>query len=333
MVIAIIAVLVSLLLPAVQQAREAARRSQCQNNLKQIGLALHNHHGIHKSFPPGVSVSTNGGATQHWNLGGSQAGSHHGPNWAANLLAELDQSALNDILKDCVKKDRNPCDGCELPSYNGGRTDRGRLSVFTPAALICPSAPDADQLFGQWELDELSKGNYGANYGTDDLYSHRSKATAGVFGLNEHSISFSGGPKEQWGRGMGTRIAEVKDGTTNTVAVSELLTVDSGKDGRGVWFAGWMGAAAFTAHDAPNSPGTDVVPYCDDSGLKPNDPMLCEENHDDQYNWAAARSDHSGGVNAAMADGSVQFISETISLETWQAICTRAGGEVVDEAF
>ncbi|MFH5804377.1 DUF1559 domain-containing protein [Alienimonas sp. DA493] len=332
-VIAIIAVLVSLLLPAVQQAREAARRSQCQNNLKQIGLALHNHHGTYKSFPPGVPVSDYETKNAFWNLGGSQAGSHHGPNWAANLLAELDQTQLDRILKLCVEGDKNPCDGCELSGYNG-RSDSGRLSVFTPAPFVCPSAPEADALFNEWELDELSKGNYGANYGSEDLYSHRNKATAGVFGLKEHRMSFSGGSsKEQMGRGQGTRLAEIKDGTTSTVAVSELLTVDSAKDCRGVWFGGWMGGGAFTAHDAPNSPGTDVVPYCDDSGLKPNDPMLCEENHDDQYTWAAARSDHTGGVNAVMADGSVQFFSETIDLATWKALCTRAAGEVVKDGI
>ncbi|NNJ26061.1 DUF1559 domain-containing protein [Alienimonas chondri] len=320
-VIAIIAVLVSLLLPAVQQAREAARRSQCKNNLKQIALALHNHHGTHKSFPPGIT-SANPSATL-WNLGGIQEPSYHGPNWASNILAELELAALDRDLVECVKKYNNTSDYCEF--------EPSRLSTFTPVVYRCPSAETAELLYTGWSTDEQSKGNYGANYGSDNLYSFQSKSTAGMFDINQ--ISGQGEGLSEMGRGEGTRFGEVKDGTTNTVAISELLTVESTKDSRGVWFGGWMGAAAFSARHVPNSDGTDRVPGCDDSSLKDDDRLICTENFSDQDNWASARSDHSGGVNAAMADGSVQFISDSIALETWQALCTRNGGEVVEDAL
>ena len=317
-VIAIIAILIALLLPAVQQAREAARRTECKNKLKQIGIAMHNHHSNNGSFPPGIT-SANPASTL-WNLGGIQEPSYNGPNWASNIFAEMEQPALEEDIWECVNNWNNTSDYCEfLPS---------RLSTWTPKMYLCPSADLIEALYTGWNTDEQSKGNYAANYGSHNLYSFKNSATAGVFGITE--VASTDGLAEM-GRGKGTRFRDVRDGTSNTVMISEVIGIDSTRDSRGVWFGGWMGAAAFSAHDGPNAKDTDVVPGCDNGAVDANSGLGCTENYTDENTWAAARSEHPGGVNAAMADGSVRFISDSIELSIWQSLSTRGGSEIIQE--
>ena len=152
--------------------------------------------------------------------------------------------------------------------------------------------------------------------------------------------------------GRGTKVSQVEDGMSNTVMLSELLAWDEenaqgigdpstnivrNDDWRGTWMIPCMGASAFSGFTLPNSGEPDLIPACG-SGIE-NSPqfreMPCEEKSD-QFNggniYAAARSRHPGGVNAAMADASVRFVSEDVDEPVWQAACTRAGAETL-EAF
>ncbi len=134
-VIAIIGILIALLLPAVQSARESARRTQCSNNLRQIGVALQNHHSTYKSFPPGLPNA----AAKLWIAGGTQVGAVcQGPNWLANLLPQIEESTLAKNVVRCMDTDGpdpgfSACDDCEHDANgNVGRT--------TLPFMICPSA-------------------------------------------------------------------------------------------------------------------------------------------------------------------------------------------------
>ncbi len=330
-VIAIIGILIALLLPAVQAAREAARRAQCSNNLKQIGLALHNHHTTHGSFPPGVPVCT----TNYWITGGIQVGGYcEGPNWAVNILAQIEQMALADSASSMMEYRWHAPDDLPnmavSPDINVGNT--------TPTAFLCPSAATMTQTVSSWALESMSKGNYAANFGADNYLSFENKQTAGAFA----SVMLRGCPgratqsgwssdqlgKWKMGYGEGTTIAKISDGTSNTLAVSEVLGFDHRVDGRGAWIAPTAGGSTFMAKTGPNSKTNDNLAMCY-TGIPTSDILHCTVNQSDGNIWAAARSRHPGGVNAALCDGSVRFFTDSIDMILWRALATRAGRDKV----
>jgi len=318
-VIAIIAVLVALLLPAVQQAREAARRSSCKNNLKQLALALHNQHDIYESLPAGLPTCQ---ATAELHItGGVQENSNQclGPNWLANTLPQMEQAALHEDVRDCNASYPNPPENCE---WGGGP------GSWTPQAFICPSAPRLRQQFSYYAMENLSKGNYAANWGSNNFLSGFNETEAGMFGVEEVDNSSA---EARMGSREGVRFSDCIDGLSNTVLLSEIIAWDDDDDGRGVWFWGGMGGASFTARFPPNSDGTDVFQACGATNIPAGDPLECTENKADGEIWVSARSYHTGGVQAAMSDGSTRFISENINLPVWQSICTRANKETVED--
>jgi prepilin-type N-terminal cleavage/methylation domain-containing protein len=329
-VIAIIGVLIALLLPAVQAAREAARRGQCMNNLKQIGLALHSHHSAHKTFPPGVPTCT----VRDWKAGGTQVGAVCvGPNWATNILTGLEQQVLVQYVEACLETQPSACDDCEHERGNVGRT--------TPSAYLCPSADPMTFLFssGSVSLEALSKGNYAANFGADNYISYQTPHLAGAFGVavlsktDQVRQSEGGDPTKlgswKFGRNIGNSTGDFKDGTSNTLAVSEVLGFDSERDGRGVWVWSGMGASTFTTKTPPNSTEPDKIPACAGNLIPGGDPLACTQHTLTGDNWAAARSRHTGGVNAIMADGGGRFFSNAIDRTVWTALGSLNGGEAV----
>lgn len=337
-VIAIIGVLVSLLLPAVQAAREAARRMQCQNNLKQFGLAMHNHMDTHGSFPPGYvcyDESGNRYKTGGWQHGQNELGWH----WLPMLFPYMEQQAMWERIKECEdnrknEHTQNPCDDCEYHAPN--HTGRDQLGPFAR----CPSATNVDVQFsdGSYGLEALAKGsNYAVSWGSGNMLSWETTKTRGAFGTfytpQEQIVISLGGSGDRFQNKRGMLAEDFTDGMSNTLAMSEILSTDTTTDIRGVWMSPAMGATVFSAYLSPNSKEKDVLAACDEAFPDNQNPNLaCTEERSTADVYAAARSHHPGGVSALLADGSVRYVAETIDrVNVWQAMATAQNGEVVSE--
>jgi len=331
-VIAIIGILIGLLLPAVQMAREAARRTHCTNNLKQIALALHNHHDSNQSFPPGLPhCSPKVGL---WKTGGTDVGVFcQGPNWASSIMPQLEMPAMEEKLGGCLDNEANAADDCDRNKDGKPWRDFGIVSL---AMYTCPSSEQLVELMDNWELEHLQKGNYAANFGADTFMSFQDPMMAGAFGVivpagtaSAKQILNHASLKGRWkaGWGQGTRAAEFIDGMSSTLLISELVGVEDAKDGRGTWVWGGMGGSTFTAKYPPNAKQYDVIPACGDS-LAEADRRYCKQNQTDGNVWASARSNHPGGVNSSLADGSVRFFNDGIDQGLWAALATRGAMDV-----
>jgi prepilin-type N-terminal cleavage/methylation domain-containing protein len=286
-VIAIIAILVALLLPAVQQAREAARRTQCKNNLKQIGLALHNYHEIHKAFPSGwIGVNTFGLPAAH--DGGSGAG------WAAMLLPMLEQNNLWQQFRSSLYL-TDPANSAflaaQLPMYR------------------CPSDPqppyfDLSDEDGNAVLARLPVANYIGVFGTEEL--HGCEYDPGIAPVSPSGQCMGDGIFFHNSR---VRIADITDGTSNTLMVGERRT-----DRLLSWYSTWPGVIAEGEEAFQRILGVADHP--------PNDPHL----HFDDFS-----SPHTGGAQFVLGDGSVRFVSSSIDEGLYGGLATISGGEVPGE--
>ncbi len=349
-VIAIIGVLVGLLLPAVQAAREAARRMQCQNNMKQFGLAMHNHMSAFNAFPPGnvnYDEKSRRYQTGGWQFGNNEQGWH----WLAMLFPYIEQPAMWQRVKTCedsraTSHVSNPCDDCEYHAFTG-HLGRQQLAAFDK----CPSAPAVRTQFsdGSYGLEALAKGNnYAACWGSGDMLSWEDPKTRGAFGTYYASQDeilnivpgqpTTAGDRFQNGNGMQSR--DFIDGLSNTMAMSEILAVESKTDIRGVWMSPAMGATIFSAFNNPNSNQKDTLAACGNeindpsttTTLNASDRLECLEVRDTAAVYAAARSHHTGGVNVLMADGSVRFVTDSVdNLKVWRPMSTAQNNEVIDE--
>lgn len=317
-VIAIIGILIALLLPAVQAAREAARRSQCTNNLKQIGLGLHNYHDVYKAFPNTYCALSDpkNGVPNTWGAE-SQRGST-----TARLLPYVEQQAIYDAIDW-----RRSTDNQTLP--NGQR-----ISAQVIAGFRCPSS--GEEPLTPWGH---AAGNYGASAGsTPEGWSTGSPScSCDVSAMWTQYLShpkfnwqfWNGNPSGPFTRnpiGDGSKLnactmAKVKDGLTQTIFYGERLTACSDHAHNG-WFIANNGEGMLTT----------LVPINYDS---------C---HPQNFNYAAAgltecnrqctwntefgfRSEHPGGANFLMGDGSVHFLSQTIDMWTYQWLGSKAEGE------
>ncbi|MEW4563873.1 DUF1559 domain-containing protein [Bremerella sp. JC770] len=280
-VIAIIGILIALLLPAVQMAREAARRMSCQNNFKQIGLALHNYHDVHQSMPPGA-----------WGWTGTAWRTNRTP-FVRYLLDYLEQSARSDLY-----------DGTKSWT-NQDTTDRKEIFGYMKV-WHCPS--DGSYIR---EHDDY-KGNYAVNWGPNVFKPSTTPTDKGTFALDSS-----------------TRFADIVDGTSNTLAMMEIRQAPppaSNVDNRGRIWNDDACSSMVTTLLTPNSTAPDATlsQYC---ANQPKIGLPCT-NAARNASYNASRSQHPGGVQVLICDASVQFIPETIRLDTWQAISTINGGEV-----
>ena len=283
MVIAIIGILIALLLPAVQAAREAARRTQCANKLKQLGLAVHLHHEQRGVLPTGV----------YFSMVDPRANNSA---WSLYLLPFMEQQNLYDQVD------------WDTPFVSDGNiaiTSR-TLSIFQ-----CPSATPVEPL-EVGGVPQEARGNYVANNGFGPMVEHnldtQVEREAGAFYFNS---------KLRW--------ADFRDGTSHTALLSEIC-LQPGNELRGCTYSA---EGSFYHHNhPPNSSTPDELRagWCINTPRAP-----CIEafaSHKDRAVIMSARSNHPGGVELLLGDGSVRFISEAIDLATWQALSTPAGGEL-----
>lgn len=295
-VIAIIGILVALLLPAVQAAREAARRMQCSNNLKQIGLAMHNYHDVYRALP----IGTNGYvANRGWGNG------RDGWSWVARILPQIEQNSIYDQLDRLTG------------AINGSPTAGGDLRTGHLSAMTCPSESEDFEEVGiaNWQSPLH---NYVACFGNTRFDAANHGGVTGQKGLFEIDRSAA--------------FRDCTDGLSNTLLLSEIITPEEvniwGSIGRTAVSQG----AGFTTFNTPNSASNDISNRCY-TRLSGSMPVLCTDVGDDDWrqNVYAPRSWHPGGVMVTLGDGSTRFISETINLNTWRGRGTRNGGEVLGE--
>jgi prepilin-type N-terminal cleavage/methylation domain-containing protein/prepilin-type processing-associated H-X9-DG protein len=368
-VIAIIGVLIALLLPAVQAAREAARRSQCVNNLKQIGLGLHNYHQTNNVFPSGKSQ-----AAHQPNYAGGYAG---WTEWSAHamLLPYMEQAPMYQSINFYF------CGGYDYGAYANATTWTSVLGVF-----LCPSdqnagaaRPSLSNFTGAPNTNSYrgSVGTTSAPWGSQNPWGPGySDCSPDPYNLNGNNppgtpscTSQSTGMFTYWGC---YGIRDCLDGSSNTVCFSESLvgdqanTTSTTKRNNAVTNVGGARIADFTdASQLPNATIQTALQACTTQYLAANSitnavgarwgwgatsetlfhtivtpnssqakwnscRSTCQNCGPDDSTFSNAQSNHPGGVNVLMADGSVKFIKDTVNPRSWMAIGTRALGETVD---
>lgn len=316
-VIAIIAVLISLLLPAVQQAREAARRSQCKNNLKQLGLAMHNYLDAMSVFPPANCYGTTAGVgtTASWSM-------------QARILPYIDAANLQNLI-----------------NFGSSYSTQLTVTATRVPVFLCPSEVNDTARVGTPPAATHYPLNYAVSRGTWFVWDPATSTTgSGAFGVNTryNSASFTDGMSNTIG------MSEVKAYQPNLRLGSGPITVGTmvppaspsvvvgyggtfATTGHTEWVDGKIHETSFTSTFGPNTDvmynnaGTQVdVDYVSATEKAPG--------ATDVTNAAVtSRSYHVGIVNSLLMDGSVRSFSDNISLTVWQALSTRAGGEVIGE--
>lgn len=336
-VIAIIAVLIALLLPAVQAAREAARRAQCINNMKQIGLGMHNYHSTHGSFPLGVSASNN-----TWNVNNNCAAFVTWNGWSAQalLLPYLEQTnvynAINFMFDPLV---------CNSQNFQ----NTAFLSVIP--GFLCPSDGNAGPKLGfilnycasvgttignVQNYPGTSTGMFGyqTNYGLESCTDGSSNTVA----FGESLVGGGRGSGLYRGNGVASNNAYpwVQDASANVpqtmtslqnCTAAWLTATEQGSNALGVnrgWHWGW-GAEAMTLVNTIVPPSSNTYKW----NACRNGCGGCDAYCMDHAAIANVSSNHPGGANVLFGDGSVKFIKGSLNLATWWALGTRANGEVI----
>lgn len=319
-VIAIIGILVALLLPAVQSAREAARRMQCVNNLKQLALACHTYHDQNKTFPPAAQFDL-----QH--EGQCDTTANLRANWIMVVLPFMEQQSTLDAF--------------DLDRYIPEAANLNARGVAIPG-LVCPSDSGHELKFSSPQLNgNWARGNYGCN------------GSLGFFRANE-ALNNWGDLNQQCVMGINRSLGlnEIGDGTSNTMLLSELRVGLIELDYRGAWALGLPGASSFFKHgwggdaNGPNScvPASDDLRLCSQITQQMGgeqatliECMTCWTGCDAAWQ-ATPRSRHPGGIHAAMGDGSVHFVSNWVensgafgnAVVLWDRFCLSNDGIAID---
>jgi prepilin-type N-terminal cleavage/methylation domain-containing protein/prepilin-type processing-associated H-X9-DG protein len=341
-VIAIIAILIALLVPAVQKVREAAARTQCQNNAKQIGLGLHNYHDNFKRFPPASQVPyalQNDDSNLDMRL-------PFGPNWAVMILTFVEQGALYNQANPGSYPGISPVP--HVRNFAGAGALSGidlswrAIRGATVPIYQCPSdsnnqLPYNDPGNTAPQPPGWARGNYGVTAGYED-YDHVSGGASYTTSQKGPMRGVVSSPVMSGN--FGCRLTDIRDGTANTIMVAELRSGISPLDPRGTWALGFPSASIVNAGRAPYNPTPNNA--LGDSGsdgdeiqncfkfwypqIGSRDHMGCINDSGSIMTSGMSRSMHIGGVNCCMCDGSVQFIRDSISEFTWGLLLSKNDG-------
>jgi prepilin-type N-terminal cleavage/methylation domain-containing protein len=322
-VIAIIGILVALLLPAIQAAREAARRSQCLNNLNQFGKAMLNYESTHKGLPPMSETWTTAQCTEKYGMCGP-GDWYDGHGWYSLIGPFIEENAWSDSINYNVS----------FSSAVNATARRTFLQLHR-----CPS--DIGLQRNEWSSGTWARirTNYVVNAGNT------------VYGQYSWGTVLSGGGPFLGGK-LG-KLSKITDGTANTLMMSEILVLPELQD-QNTWGGPYadtntgLGGQVFTGWNPPNSRVADQIarlrpapqyfaendiPYpcmvpCG-PGLPARTSLTPEQSGDTKAQTITARSHHPGGVNASRCDGSVNFYSDSIDQFVWNALSSSAGNETV----
>ncbi len=324
-VIAIIGVLVALLLPAVQAAREAARRSQCTNNLRQLGLALQNYHSANKRFPPGnLGHRRPNNLTKQRSINDPTARGFipFTPNVVFMLpyLEEGNRFALYDRSIDWDRQELGVLEAIRgpLPTYQCPSSE-GQIMSATLGGPV-----------GSMTFQD-HKGSYGTCWGSFNFIDQFDQSTLGPARTNENPFGNKEATEHYWaafGIGYGARIAEMTDGTSNSIAMMEIIQSPSEEgavDRRGRIWNHVAGTYQVSTQLPPNSQERDKSACVHLPELE----LPCDSTGIENIMHLGSRSEHSAGVNIVMCDASAQFISEDIDLIVWKGLSTIKGEEIV----
>jgi prepilin-type N-terminal cleavage/methylation domain-containing protein/prepilin-type processing-associated H-X9-DG protein len=282
-VITIIGILIALLLPAVQAAREAARRMQCGNNFKQVGLALHNYHSARGCFPPGDFYKYPTPANGSFNFG-----------WSVYILPYLELGSLYDII------DFGGQWGYATSTVKIGQ-NMSNLAVSKTLipAYMCPSDPQYGEYIGIHTYSSRAPdAAITSMCGVSDSYNWGSSSAPKPFPSNDGIM----------GGNSPCTIADIKDGTSNTLMVGEVTSQGPGS----LWGEIWAAGNIYDTAEGIN--GIHTVPG---GGTYPADPDI-----------PGFSSYHPGGCNFLLADGSVSFVSQNVAQNVLTALTTRDGANV-----
>jgi len=348
-VIAIVGVLVAMLLTALGGARESARRTQCSNNLRQIGIAFHAYHDQHGVLPPAVIWSPRGeplgsgqlpvGVLDRVALFGDPTRDRTYANWVIMLLDQLEESSLR-LAFDLRRPIAHPSNGARSTDL---------------AVMRCPSDPYNEHHFLRGlarglQGNAYARGNYAINVGPDaacieGVATFEEPCVGGFFvrGLPLETTNY-----QVWGSGVAGvnrsfRFRDVSDGLSNTVFFDEIRSGVDPLDPRGVWALGQVGSSAIARHGSlgdagvpnPWSDAADEFIGCQDLVQKLGGANLaligmpCAQTANEANTQSGARSMHPNGVNVLFGDGSMHFIANQIDPHVWHAIHTRNGAEIV----
>jgi prepilin-type N-terminal cleavage/methylation domain-containing protein/prepilin-type processing-associated H-X9-DG protein len=304
-VIAIIAILIGLLLPAVQKVREAAARMSCQNNLKQLGIACHAYHDANSGLPPAmVEYNNQYGYQRPYNTTG------YGPNWIVFLLPYFEQGNLYNLVSTNVMNNQN------------GTGDMGWVVIGqqTVKPLLCPSdgfnaQPFTGNTFGG-AVTSLARGNYAANVGP----AYPGNTVNGATSSSGYGLSGNGpfwySTRAPFRSGQ---IQTIQDGSSNTIMLGEVRAGTVASDPRGVWILGHPGSSVISDYavgddltiNASNNGADDVQNCTSDLATGMGCWQSCLSNQ------ATLRSRHTNGANVAFADGSVRFLTNSLAPQTY----------------
>jgi prepilin-type N-terminal cleavage/methylation domain-containing protein len=325
-VIAIIAILIGLLLPAVQKVREAAARIKCANNLKQLGIACHSYHDRVGSLPPSIQLRPGVSRT-------TASGQGFGPNWVVLILPDIEQGNLYQTQ------------ATSIGNYmtTGSNAWMAVRTARIPT-MLCPSEPAPDLPWSGTGGSDWARGNYACNAGGI----HQSDSTGATSGVgyvssengasppNNNAPVNLGVPNGTKAGGLmcinwGAKLAAISDGSSNTVMLAEVRSgaILSAADSRGVWALGFPGASVIAGNGWDCAQPNTTENQADDCDGCVNDPangmgacVGCS------FQQATSRGKHTGGVQVALGDGSVRFVRNSVSFGNWFMMLSRDDGMI-----